>query len=94
MDTARISELLAPFLRAPLSEIQLRQLSAYLDLLLRWNQRTNLTALRDAESIVTRHFGESLFAAAQLFPELVKEAEANGKVTVAVQYFRLDQPGG
>lgn len=69
MDTARISDLLAPFLRAPLSEIQLRQLSAYLDLLLRWNQRTNLTALRDAESIVTRHFGESLFAAAQLFPD-------------------------
>jgi 16S rRNA (guanine527-N7)-methyltransferase len=69
MDTARISDLLAPFLRAPLSEIQLRQLSVYLGLLLRWNQRTNLTALRDAESIVTRHFGESLFAAAQLFPD-------------------------
>ena len=32
--------------------------------------------------------------AAQLFPELLKEATANGKVTVAVQYFRLDQPGG
>ena len=69
MDTARISDLLAPFLRAPLSEIQLRQLSVYLGLLLRWNQRTNLTALRDAESIVTRHFGESLFVAAQLFPD-------------------------
>ena len=32
--------------------------------------------------------------AARLFPELVKEAEINGEVTIAVQYFRLDQPGG
>lgn len=36
------------------------KLSVYLDLLLRWNARTNLTAIRDAEQIVTRHFGESL----------------------------------
>ncbi|HLI64000.1 MAG TPA: 16S rRNA (guanine(527)-N(7))-methyltransferase RsmG [Terriglobales bacterium] len=35
----------------------------YLDLLLRWNARVNLTAIRDPEQIVTRHFGESLFAA-------------------------------
>jgi len=74
MDPARIADLLAPFLRAPLSEIQLRQLSTYLDLLLRWNQRMNLTALRDEESIVTRHFGESLFAAAQLFPHAAAPA--------------------
>src|SRR6185369_6106838 len=43
------------------------QLSAYLDLLLRWNAKTNLTAIRDPEQIVTRHFGESLFAAKVLF---------------------------
>ena len=35
----------------------------YLDLLLKWNARTNLTAIRDPEEIVRRHFGESLFAA-------------------------------
>lgn len=28
----------------------------------------NLTAVRDPEGIITRHFGESLFAAHQLFP--------------------------
>ncbi len=39
------------------------QLSIYLDLLLKWNARTNLTAIRDPEEIVRRHFGESLFAA-------------------------------
>lgn len=43
------------------------QLGAYLDLLLRWNAKTNLTAIRDPAQIVTRHFGESLFAAGVLF---------------------------
>jgi 16S rRNA (guanine527-N7)-methyltransferase len=42
------------------------QLSLYLDLLLKWNARTNLTAIRDPEEIVRRHFGESLFAARHL----------------------------
>jgi 16S rRNA (guanine527-N7)-methyltransferase len=32
----------------------------YLDLLLRWNERINLTAVRDADSIVERHFVDSL----------------------------------
>jgi 16S rRNA (guanine527-N7)-methyltransferase len=36
--------------------------------LLRWNARINLTAIRAPEDIVTRHFGESLFAAHHLFP--------------------------
>ncbi len=44
----------------------LEQLSVYLDLLLRWNQRMNLTAIRDPRQIVQRHFGESLFAAQHL----------------------------
>ena len=72
MGTARIAELLAPFLQSPpgppasLTEAQLEQVSAYLDLLLRWNARINLTAVRDSEGMVTRHFGESFCAARQL----------------------------
>ena len=66
MDALRIAALLTPYLPTPLSEGQLEQLAAYLELLLRWNQRFNLTAVRDAEAVVTRHFGESLFAAAHL----------------------------
>lgn len=42
------------------------QLSTYLDLLLKWNSRTNLTAIREPEEIVRRHFGESLFAGRHL----------------------------
>jgi 16S rRNA (guanine(527)-N(7))-methyltransferase RsmG len=104
MDAARITELLTPFLGAPvkhitnvdrsggglspeaspeqggkpplgllkegvaLSPAQLQLISTYIDILLRWNARINLTAVRDPEEIVTRHFGESLFAARHLFP--------------------------
>ncbi len=68
MASARIRELLVPFLPAPLSDAQLAQISTYVDLLVRWNARINLTAVRDTDEIVTRHFGESLFAAARLFP--------------------------
>lgn len=39
------------------------QLDAYLALLLRWNARINLTAVRDPDTILRRHFAESLFAA-------------------------------
>ncbi len=85
MHSARIAELLRPFLSATqnscpseersdeasavLSPTQLQLISTYIDLLLRWNARINLTAIRDPEEIVTRHFGESLFAARHLFPE-------------------------
>ena len=61
LDAARIAALLRPF--ADVSDELANQLSIYLDLLLRWNARINLTAVRDPEQIVTRHFGESLFAA-------------------------------
>jgi 16S rRNA (guanine527-N7)-methyltransferase len=61
----RIAELLQPFYPEPSGEL-LERLSLYLDLLLKWNARTNLTAVRDPEEIVRRHFGESLFAARHL----------------------------
>jgi len=79
MDTARVAELLQPFLSGPghserseesavLTPDQLENISTYIDLLLRWNARINLTAIREEEEIVTRHFGESLFGARHLFP--------------------------
>jgi 16S rRNA (guanine527-N7)-methyltransferase len=40
----------------------------YIELLLKWNAKLNLTAIRDPKEIISRHFGESLFAARQLFP--------------------------
>jgi 16S rRNA (guanine527-N7)-methyltransferase len=67
VDIARISALLAPFLEEPLLPSQLEQISTYIDLLLRWNARINLTAIRQEQEIVPRHFGESLFMARHLF---------------------------
>ncbi len=60
-----IKSLLAPYL-SPINSTLLSQLSGYLDLLVRWNARTNLTAIRTPEEMVRRHFGESLFAAQNL----------------------------
>lgn len=85
MDDARIAELLAPFLSegstsagkgAVLSPAQLRSISIYIDILLHWNTRINLTAVREPEEIVTRHFGESFFAARHLFPRALAERSA------------------
>lgn len=70
MDTVRIAELLRPFIgEAELPPLRLEQLHTYLELLLRWNARINLTAVRDPEQMVTRHFGESLFAARVLLED-------------------------
>ncbi len=75
MDIERIVNLLLPFLASDADQLRAREIapniSIYIDILLRWNARMNLTAIRDPEEIVTRHFGESLFAARQLFPGVV-----------------------
>ncbi|HVN20824.1 MAG TPA: 16S rRNA (guanine(527)-N(7))-methyltransferase RsmG [Dongiaceae bacterium] len=70
MDPAHIAALLEPFLPGSqrLTGADLERISMYIDILLRWNARVNLTAIRDPEQIVTRHFGESLFTARHLFP--------------------------
>lgn len=67
MESGRIAELLVPYLGdQELTQFQLTSISTYIDMLLRWNARMNLTAVREPEQIVTRHFGESLFAARHL----------------------------
>jgi 16S rRNA (guanine527-N7)-methyltransferase len=74
MQPARIAELLEPFLkdsngqRRTTNDALFQHISTYIDILQHWNARINLTAIRNEEEIVTRHFGESLFAARHLFP--------------------------
>ncbi len=55
-------------LELDLSDRQIDQLTTHFALLVRWNQRMNLTALRRHEQIATRHFEESLFLT-KLFPQ-------------------------
>jgi 16S rRNA (guanine527-N7)-methyltransferase len=74
---------------AVLSQLQLQQISSYLDLLLRWNSRVNLTAVREPDAIITRHFGESLFTARHLFPSA---QAAWGQPPSAVQAGRGSEP--
>jgi 16S rRNA (guanine527-N7)-methyltransferase len=73
-----IAELLQPYLVGVGGEVErtggtafdqaraCEQLVVYLELILKWNARINLTAIRSPEEIVRRHFGESLFVGAQL----------------------------
>lgn len=56
MDNVR--ELLAPF-KIPISDQSIESLIVYLDLLLCWNRKINLTSISTPEECVTRHFGES-----------------------------------
>ena len=75
LSEARIAELVRPYVEAALAPASIYgQLSAYLDLLVKWNARTNLTAIREPEEIVRRHFGESLFAGAQIGTRVGKNA--------------------
>jgi len=89
---------------AVLSLAQLHNISTYIDILLRWNARINLTAIRNPEDIVTRHFGESLFAARHLFPEpssvapMVKDVALSSSVndlsSQGSTEFATHSPGG
>ena len=59
----------AEFSRASLATLPpaaYEQFHEYLNLLLRWNQRLNLTAIRDPLQVIQRHFVESAFVAQHL----------------------------
>ncbi|HXH49632.1 MAG TPA: 16S rRNA (guanine(527)-N(7))-methyltransferase RsmG [Terriglobia bacterium] len=60
VDRNTVRELLVPF-DISISEETIDKLLLYLDLLLRWNRKINLTAIEDPQKCVTRHFGESFF---------------------------------
>ena len=67
LEQHRISDLLLPYLEGHhLTADQVGDISTYIDILLKWNQAINLTAIRQPEEVVRRHFGESLFTACHL----------------------------
>lgn len=61
-----LESLLAAAGQAPLGAELAVRFEAYLELLLRWNGRINLTAIRDPEGILSRHFVESIACARAL----------------------------
>jgi 16S rRNA (guanine527-N7)-methyltransferase len=52
----------------PLDSAQVTRFSDYLSLILRWNARINLTAIRSEQDILSRHFVESIACARALPP--------------------------
>jgi 16S rRNA (guanine527-N7)-methyltransferase len=63
----RLNRLLADAGLEPLDEETAARFSLYLSLILRWNARMNLTAVRDEDGILSRHFIESI-ALARILP--------------------------
>jgi 16S rRNA (guanine527-N7)-methyltransferase len=62
----RLNLLLSKANLAPLAPEQSHRFELYLSLLMRWNARVNLTAIRDEQGILTRHFVESILCARAL----------------------------
>jgi 16S rRNA (guanine527-N7)-methyltransferase len=52
---------LSPFGISP-TEAQIAGMRQYLNLLLKWNRTISLTSIKDPVEIVSRHFGESMYA--------------------------------
>ena len=62
----RLNRLLAAAGQPALHPGQMQRFEAYLALLTRWNARMNLTAVRDEDGILARHFVESIACARAL----------------------------
>jgi 16S rRNA (guanine527-N7)-methyltransferase len=67
----RLNQLLEESGHLPLAPETAEKFTAYLTLLQRWNARTNLTAIRDEEGILSRHFLESILCA-QALPKSIQ----------------------
>jgi 16S rRNA (guanine527-N7)-methyltransferase len=67
--TATAAQIEKAFTRAGISGLPVGahdKFRAYLELLLRWNQRLSLTAVREPDQIIQRHFVECAFVAGRL----------------------------
>src|SRR5436305_6020478 len=74
-----VRDVLTPFLpERELDDAQVTQVAAFLELLLRWNQKTNLASIRAPEEITTRHFGEGFFLSSRL--------SSDGKAKTAIDF--------
>ncbi len=66
----RLNRLLAAAGQPALHPAQTQRFEGYLALLTRWNARMNLTAIRDEDGILARHFVESIACARALPAEI------------------------
>lgn len=66
--SARLNAVVSSARLPGLNDDLIPSFEAYLSLLLRWNARINLTAIRDEEGILSRHFVESIACAYAIPP--------------------------
>jgi 16S rRNA (guanine527-N7)-methyltransferase len=71
MMSYRLNQLLIEAGSPPLDTETADKFMAYLALLQKWNAKTNLTAIRDKEGILSRHFLESILCAYSLPKNIV-----------------------
>jgi 16S rRNA (guanine527-N7)-methyltransferase len=64
VEPAKIAAILQPYADVP--EKLINGISIYIDILGKWNSKISLTAVRDPQEMVSRHFGESFFLAETL----------------------------
>jgi 16S rRNA (guanine527-N7)-methyltransferase len=67
---SKLNALLTEVGHGPLDPSLITRFQDYLSLLLRWNARVNLTAIRDEDGILSRHFVESIACARALPAEI------------------------
>jgi len=80
----RLNELLDESGLPMLAPESLLKFDAYLQLMLRWNARINLTALRDEESVLSRHFVESIACAHHLPPGIESLLDFGSGIPIAI----------
>jgi len=92
LSPSSILSALQPFGVAPTTE-QVDAIRRYIELLVLWNEQVGLTALSDPEEVLTRHFGESLFAARHVpfgHSRLADIGTGGGFPGLAIKIFRPD----
>src|SRR5437588_9974845 len=75
----------------PAYDDQVLQIQQYIKILLTWNEKVNLTAIRDPMEILHRHFCESMYAAEALSLEkgrLADEGSGGGFPGLALKIIR------
>lgn len=89
----QLNGLLAEAGEPPADAVLVAKLELYLALLIRWNLRMNLTAVRDQAGIVSRHFVESIICARQLpkgIESLLDFGSGAGFPGIPIALFRPD----
>jgi len=69
--SSRLNVLLKAARLAPLDEETMGRFESYLSLFIRWNKHLNLSAIRDEEGILSRHFIQSI-AVARVLPHGIR----------------------